>query len=630
MSSQKQPTQILEKFDKLKMLRNKIKTVDLPEHKRIMTAINDLQKEVEEITDPREDFVETYENQKKINMYSIINTFRELNLIKIDPEGRETMLDVYFNSRPDFDRAKLLFASVGSAGGERSKGNIYSTMLTKLQAFTYEKLAKMTAESTLNLEDIGYGDKPIAIFMGIPDFDHSKDFLVSTFISQTTFVLEKRASLSPSGKCDREVIYILDEFGNIPAIEAMDSLVTVCLGRNIRFNLIVQSYSQIEALYGDKANTIIGNCGNQIYIQSNDKSTTELFSALIGNETITDVNRIGGKMSLNKSFTEIATEKPLINPNQLQDLMVGECIIKRVMKRKDLKGNDVPPYPLKNTGSFKFPFRYMYLYDYFPSGKAVSAITKERRNHISHTERVFDVKSYIEKMTTSETNILTPVERQQRWDFIKDIYLSDLIAKPCLADSPKEILPTETPANIANIQQINKKMAKYQWSSEETLNFYRKNPIAFDLDEEQFLECSPAEVRLYLQDKNPPLSVGFYNVVTESFLLLPNSKDGREEEPGKFFQEEQEMDGAEEMIRKLERYRQDDTRIDQLPNCRKIADLIYKMADKEALMENDVYSVVDIYDFSLKSIFQSGFIPEKKQKYLVYALEEGRKDVVYE
>lgn len=618
--SEKEREECYHCFDKIRSLKEKMATADLLDHKEIIGSLQELEKAVEGFTDDREPFRETNKNEKKVNMYSIINTFQELQQIPVDEHGTRTMLDVYFNIRPDYDRAKLLFASVGSAGGQRTKGSIYSTMLSELMLFTYEKLAKLTDESSFNLEDIGYGDKPVAVFLGTPEYDNSKDFLLSVFIKQTSFVLSKRATLSPSGKCDREVIYILDEFGNIPAIEGMDNLITVCLGRNIRFNLIIQSYSQIEATYGDKANTIIGNCGNQIYIQSADKSTTELFSSLIGNETITNINRIGNKMSLNKSFTEIMEEKPLINPNELQDLLVGECVVKRVMKRKDLKGNDIPPLPICNRGELKFPYRYMYLSDYFPSGVDLSRVIKEHRDHIIHTERVFDVKKYIQTMTTTESVALTEKERSERWEFIKDIPLQTLVDNPYLANFGKETQPVDNPDKIAKIKAMNKYMARYEWEAETTLNFYATCRETFNLSKEQFLECSAAEIRYYLQDKNPPLAVGFYNTVTESFLLL-SSEDMEEISSS----DSEDGLGNREIAMKLAEYREDDTIINDLPGCRKIAELIYKSADKDMLEENAITDMFEIFDFSLKSILQGGFIPPSQEKYLVIAIENAKK-----
>lgn len=69
--------------------------------------------------------------------------------------------------------------------------------------------------------------------------------------------------------------FCLDEFGNMPSIEGMANIITVCLGRNVRFNLVIQAYAQLKNKYGDDADTIDGNCGNTIYILTNDQQTAE-------------------------------------------------------------------------------------------------------------------------------------------------------------------------------------------------------------------------------------------------------------------------------------------------------------------------------------------------------------------
>ncbi len=46
----------------------------------------------------------------------------------------------------------------------------------------------------MNLEDIGFGDKPIAVFIEMPDYDKSAHFLGSVFIRQLYFVLARKAT----------------------------------------------------------------------------------------------------------------------------------------------------------------------------------------------------------------------------------------------------------------------------------------------------------------------------------------------------------------------------------------------------------------------------------------------------
>ena len=125
-------------------------------------------------------------------MYSIINTFTELARIR-NPENPDiTALDMYFSRRPQLDRAKLKYAAIEIAG-DKPKSSVFSVMLSRLTTFTYESMAKMTAESSFDLEEIGYGDKPVAVFLGLPDYDNSKHFLSTVFVRQLSLVLKEQA-----------------------------------------------------------------------------------------------------------------------------------------------------------------------------------------------------------------------------------------------------------------------------------------------------------------------------------------------------------------------------------------------------------------------------------------------------
>lgn len=335
----------------------------------------------------------THEHIRKVNMYSIINTFGEL-VGKRDPEDPDvTALDSYFNNRPPLDRARMKYIGIEVAG-YRTKGSIFASMFAKLTIFTYENIAKMTAESSLDLEEIGFGKKPVAVFLEIPDYDKSTHFLATVFLRQMYFVLARRATRNPSGKCDNRVRVIADEFGNLPAIEAMENIMTVCLGRNIAFDLYIQAYSQLTKLYGENAKTITGNCGNTIYILSDDDETTERFSKNLGNETVIDLQRNGQRLSTKKNITESSLEKPLLNMNQLEELKPGECVVKRVMKRTDRKGQRITPHPVFNSeeNGRRFLFRYEYLKDTFPDPGDIDLkeINTEDRSHINLQERVWD------------------------------------------------------------------------------------------------------------------------------------------------------------------------------------------------------------------------------------------------
>src|SRR5699024_5166332 len=100
-------------------------------------------------------------------------------------------------------------------------------------------------------------------------------------------------------------------------------------GRGFRIHLIIQAYSQMKTLYGESSDTIIGNCSNQIYILTADKSTAEHYSGLLNDKTITDISRSGELHSFNKTHNESTKERALLTPDELMRLKEGQSVVVR-------------------------------------------------------------------------------------------------------------------------------------------------------------------------------------------------------------------------------------------------------------------------------------------------------------
>ncbi|MFU0833928.1 MAG: Type VI secretion protein [Oscillospiraceae bacterium] len=335
----------------------------------ILSIVIDCCKQAEQCSEPEE-------KQKwydKINMYSVARLLIDMGEPKDDGPNQ---LDLFFASRSLNDIARIQYASVAYASG-KTKGNIFANTLSQLIKFTMEPIAKMTSRNSVNLEDIGFHPKyPTAVFLVMPDYDTSNHFLVTMFISQLYYTLSKKSSMTEGGKCTREVIFLLDEFGNITPIPDMAHILTVSLGRNIRFDLIIQAYSQIYKLYGEQdGKTIIGNCGNQIYLLTIEESTAKQFSSLIGNKTITVISRSGNHhLSLDKKISEHIDTQPLLNPNQLMEFKPGESAVVRIIKRTDLKGRKIHPNPIYNHDETIMKYRYEYLGEEFNTGRSFQSL----------------------------------------------------------------------------------------------------------------------------------------------------------------------------------------------------------------------------------------------------------------
>ncbi len=207
--------------------------------------------------------------------------------------------------------------------------------------------------------------KPTAVFLTIPDSDKSNHTLGTIFISQLYRILSKKLEQKEDGRCDRDVKFILDEFGSMVPIEDYPSKLSVCLGKGISFFMVIQSYQQLKDSYGESYQAILDNCGMTIYLKTTNSKTANEISEQIGDKTMIVNSRNGSVLELNKQITESLDKERVIRYDDLMALEIGENVVIRPMHRKDLKGNPIKPYPIYNTEKTKMKFRYEYLQDTF-------------------------------------------------------------------------------------------------------------------------------------------------------------------------------------------------------------------------------------------------------------------------
>lgn len=362
-----------------------------------------------------EDSIESGE-EHKVNMYSVAIFLSTLGSDNDEKTG-DNALDLFFQARDIGNPAKEMYATANFSGGN-ARGSIFAMAMNQLQIFTSEPNARLTSYSSMDLTDVGFGDKPLAVFMVTPDYDSSNHILASIFVSQL-YRANAEKSVMETGEMDRHVHFMLDEFGNMPTIEDMDKKVTVGASRGFRFHLIIQAYAQVTAKYGAEASEVIkGNCSNQMYILTQDKGTAEEYSSMLGTKTITDVSRSGQLFSTTKSHSESVKERPLLLPDELLELYLGESVIMRVNKREDLQRNRMKSKPIYNSiesGNYH-KFRWEYLADDFDTDIPVLSLPISSKEYndlnledITYISEPKDNDSYIQikkLLTKKEINEL--------------------------------------------------------------------------------------------------------------------------------------------------------------------------------------------------------------------------------
>ena len=226
-----------------------------------------------------------------------------------------------------------------------------SITFDKLSLFNDRGICGLTSATDIYAEDFAF--HPTALFLKIPDEKDTRHSLASLFILSMYKALIKVASGREDLSLPRSVYFIMDEFGNMPKIEKFDKMITVGRSRKIWFNMVVQSYTQLNNIYGEGvADVVKSNCGLKMFIGSNDIGTCEEFSKLCGNVTVStrSVSSSTGSKEGDVSVSTQLQTRPLVYPSELQTL-----------NNKDSTGNAIivtfGDFPLKTkyTPSYKCP-----------------------------------------------------------------------------------------------------------------------------------------------------------------------------------------------------------------------------------------------------------------------------------
>ncbi len=148
---------------------------------------------------------------------------------------------------------------------------------------TQKKLTAMLSKNTFDTS--AFGRKKTGVYIIVPDEKTTYHFIVTTFIKQVYETLIGEAQKEKDGRLPVRVNFVLDEFCNIPAIPDMPSMISAARSRNMRYFLFVQGMHQLNAKYGDDAETIKGNCENWIFLTSRELVLLEEMSNLCGSVT---------------------------------------------------------------------------------------------------------------------------------------------------------------------------------------------------------------------------------------------------------------------------------------------------------------------------------------------------------
>ena len=240
------------------------------------------------------------------------------------------------------------------AAGKTAKSILISCG-ARLAVFDIAELRELTAYDELELDTLG--DQKTALFLIMSDTDDSFNFLIAMCYTQLFNLLCDKADDVYGGRLPVHVRCLIDECANIGQIPKLEKLMATIRSREISACLILQTQSQLKALYKDNAETVIGNCDASLFLGGKEPTTLKALSEALGRETIDTYNTgesRGRETSHSLNYQKLG--KSLLSVDELEVLDGGKCILQ-------LRG--VRPFLSSKYDITKHP-HYKYLSDADP------------------------------------------------------------------------------------------------------------------------------------------------------------------------------------------------------------------------------------------------------------------------
>ena len=264
------------------------------------------------------------EEQNFATLLEMLNTMQVLE----DDEEYQNPVDLLFEElakkKPN-SFAGRQYKLYKLAAGKTAKSILISCG-ARLAPFDIQELRDLTMYDELELDKLG--DRKTALFLIMSDTDSTFNFLISMVYTQLFNLLCDKADDVYGGKLPIHVRCLIDECANIGQIPNLEKLVATIRSREISACLVLQTKSQLKAIYKDNADTIIGNMDSQIFLGGSEPGTLKDLSEMLGKETIDSFNTSdtrGNSPSYGTTFQKMGHE--LLSRDELAVLDGGKCIL---------------------------------------------------------------------------------------------------------------------------------------------------------------------------------------------------------------------------------------------------------------------------------------------------------------
>lgn len=225
-----------------------------------------------------------YDNQDHPEYQNLTNVFYFITEMCSDYRGA-LPLQFYIDSLPEEHPAKILLAATKVAA-MRTRSSFYVSAIMTLKLLTIPAINQMTNASDFDIEKLIDEGKKVIIYLGLPARDKTYFPLASLFLRQISDLIDYVADEKYGGRVLVRWNFIDEEMGNFTKITNMRQQTSFGTGKGIRHFMFIQSYAQLDDVYGEKVSQIIqDNADIKIYLRSPNPTTKKKISEDLGNYT---------------------------------------------------------------------------------------------------------------------------------------------------------------------------------------------------------------------------------------------------------------------------------------------------------------------------------------------------------
>ena len=269
-----------------------------------------------------------YEAPEEEQNFAMLIDMIDASEAREDDENFKNAVDLLFDELEEKDPnhfAVRQYKKYKLAAGKTAKSILISCG-ARLAPFDIKELRDLMEYDDLELDTLG--EKKTALFVIISDTDATFNFVVSIMYSQLFNLLCDKADDVYNGRLPVHVRMLLDEFANIGQIPQFEKLIATIRSREISASIILQSKSQLKAIYKDNSDTIEGNCDTTLFLGGKEKTTLKELEDVLGKETIDLYNTSdtrGTSQSYGLNYQK--TGKALMSQDEIAVMDGGKCIM---------------------------------------------------------------------------------------------------------------------------------------------------------------------------------------------------------------------------------------------------------------------------------------------------------------